>query len=48
MYLNNPSQYDIVNLAKLIHTGFNAKCKEFVMKCIGVVYLDSRKKYLYI
>ena len=25
-----------------------AKCKEFVMECIGAAYLDSRKKHLYI
>ena len=40
MYINNPSQYDIVSMAKRFHIGFYAKYK---MKCIGAAYLDSRK-----
>ena len=44
MYINNPSQYNIVSMAKRFHIGFYAKCKN-VMKCICVAYVDSRKKH---
>ena len=46
MYINIPSQYDIVSMAKRFHIGFYAKCKN-VMKCIHVcaAYVDSRKKH---
>ena len=47
MYINIPSQYDIVSMAKRFHIGFYAKCKKNVMKCrpICAAYLDSRKKH---
>ena len=44
MYINIPSQYDIVSMPKRFHIGFYAKCKrcdEMYMCCI----LDSRKKH---
>ena len=49
MYINIPSQYDIVSMAKRFHIhilciGFYAKCKN-VMKCICAAYVDSRKKH---
>ena len=44
MYINIPSQYDIVSMAKRFHIGFYAKCKN-VMKCIYAAYVDSRKKH---
>ena len=37
MYINIPSHYDIVSMAKRFHTGFYAKCKkcdEMYMCCI--------------
>ena len=37
MYINIPSQYDIVSMAKRFHIGFYAKCKkcdEMYMCCI--------------
>ena len=47
MYINIPSQYDIVSMAKRFHIGFCAKCKKNVMNCIHVcaAYIDSRKKH---
>ena len=44
MYINIPSQFDIVSMAKRFHIGFYAKCKN-VMKCICAAYADSRKKH---
>ena len=44
MSINIPSQYDIVSMAKRVHIGFYAKCKN-VMKCICAAYEDSRKKH---
>ena len=44
MYINIPSQYDIVSMAIRFHIGFYAKCK-IVMKCICAAYVDSRKKH---
>ena len=44
VYINIPSQYDIVSMAKRFHIGFYAECKN-VMKCIGAAYVDSRKKH---
>ena len=44
MYINIPSQYDIVSMAKRFHIWFYAKCKKQKMKCICAAYLDSRKK----
>ena len=43
MYINNPSQYDIVSMAKRFYLGF---CGNIKMKCIGAANLDSRK-FLY-
>ena len=45
MYINIPSQYDIVSMAKRFHIGLYAKCKKNVMKCICAAYVDSRKKH---
>ena len=39
MYINIPSQYDIVSMAKRFHIVKN------VMKCICAAYVDSRKKH---
>ena len=44
MYINIPSQYDIVNMAERFHIGFYAKLKN-VMNCICAAYVDSRKKH---
>ena len=44
MYINIPSQYDIISMAKRFHIGFYAKCKN-VMKYICASYVDSRKKH---
>ena len=44
MYINSPSQYDIVSMAKRFHIGFYAKCK----KCDEMYicsYVDSGKKH---
>ena len=45
MYINIPSQDDIVSMAKRFHIGFYAKCKIIVMKCICAAYVYSRKKH---
>ena len=45
MYINTPSQYATVSMAKRFHIGFYAKCKINVMKYICAAYLDSRKKH---
>ena len=47
MYINIPSQYDIVSMSKRFHIGFYAKCKINVMKCICIcaAYLDPRKNF---
>ena len=45
VYINIPSQYDIVSMAKRFHIGFYAKCNKNMMKCICAAYLDSRKKH---
>ena len=46
MYINIPSQYDVVSRAKRFHIGFYAKCKKKnVMKGICAAYVDSRKKH---
>ena len=39
MYINIPSQYDIVSMAKRFHIGFNAKYNKNVMKCIIIYYI---------
>ena len=39
MYINMPSQYDIVSMAKRFHIGF------YAMKCICAAYVDARKKH---
>ena len=44
MYINIPSQYDIVSMAKRFHIKFYAKWSN-MMKCICAAYLDSRKKH---
>ena len=44
MYINIPSQYDIVSMAKRFHIWFFAKCKN-VMKYICATYVDPRKKH---
>ena len=44
MYINIPSQYDIVSMAKRFLIGFYAKCKN-VMKGICAAYVNSRKKH---
>ena len=44
MYINIPSQYDIVSMAKRFHIGFLRNVKK-VMKCICAAYIDSRKKH---
>ena len=46
MYINIPSQYDIVSMAKRFHIGFYANCKN-VIKCIcaAYMYVDPRKKH---
>ena len=44
MYINTPSQYDIVSMAKRFHIGSMGNVKN-VMKCICAVYVDSRKKH---
>ena len=44
MYINVPSQYDIVSMAKRFHIGSYAKLKN-VMKCICAAYVDWRKKH---
>ena len=33
MYINNPSQYDIVSMAKRFHIGFYAKNKNEIYRC---------------
>ena len=33
MYINNPSQYDIVSMAKRFHIGFYAKYKNEMYRC---------------
>ena len=43
MYINIPSQYDIVSMAKLFHIGFCAKCKKCDEICAACV--DPRKKH---
>ena len=51
MYINIPSQYVIVSMAKRFHIGFYGKCKKKkkkkknVMKYICAAYVDSRKKH---
>ena len=45
MYINIPSPYDIVSMAKRFQIGFYAKCKTNVIECICAAYLDSRKKH---
>ena len=48
MYINIPSQYDIVSMAKRFHIGFYGKCKKKkknLMKYICAAYVDSRKKH---
>ena len=47
MYINIPSQYDIVSMAKRFHIGFYAKCKKCdeMYICIRAAYVDSRKKH---
>ena len=44
MYINIPSQYDIVSMAKRFHIVFLRNVKN-VMKCICAAYVDSRKKH---
>ena len=43
MYINIPSQYDIVIMAKRFHMGSTRNVKN-VMKCICAAYVDPRKK----
>ena len=48
MYINIPSQYDIVSMAKRFHIGFYAnvkKKKKNVMGRICAAYVDSMKKH---
>ena len=45
MYINIPSQYDIVSMAKRFHIGFYRNVN-YVMKCICAAYVDSRKKHI--
>ena len=34
MYINIPSQYDIVSMAKRLHIGFYGKCKKCDEMCM--------------
>ena len=44
MYINIPSQYDIVSMANDFILGSMRNVKN-VMKCICAAYVDSRKKH---
>ena len=44
MYINIPSQYDIVSMAKRFHIG-SARNVQNVMKYICAAYVDPRKKH---
>ena len=45
MYINIPSQYDIVSMAKRFHIEFYANVKKNVMRRICAAYVDSMKKH---